>query len=772
MYLDSDKLRLSVARFSGGMNRFDDSSVIGEDQYVFLSNGRVRDGRIRPVKNPLRLQEGLPVGIEGITVRTITEPPAPREIAFFVDKWAVGGSTIIEGSAIVILDGADITSACEITQLSPDRIDFRYSHLWLSAEVHTITIRWQQTNVGHLSNPVFEKLIYYGQASPATIQIAFSALAAIEEPSINFTVDGIDVTFTGTVISVAGNSGTIAHTPNPAFTFGTLHTSVVTFRDVNLVQYANFLYLETASFLGTTAGEVATIEELIARGALNVQGIFTAQNYMIVFIMGKAYYKNYANPLVTEFTEIPGFQMSPTAPRIYSWLVPGSTVNFTRVASTNTPNATIGLGAAGIATNSCLICQDGVNRPQLIFTNAQTRAAKSFAEWSLEDREYVPIGLMGIWFNGKNYIVSKDRKRIMHSVTGRPLDFVIAVDEDTGDKLGDAIFDEEADRLAHQVDYEEIVALKILNTNSGGGFYVSTLNTSYIVSPNYENLLWGEPTFDQTFLFSTGALNENSITDSIGDTALINASGIRSFNAVLQSQNEGKNTPLHASIANLFGPEDNPIEQDVTASIAFNDYLYFAVNTIFGYGILIYDTTRASFVSLDQFPEMSAVRQFAVLTRSGGDRRLFALDNAGRVWELYGNSTVATCKFYVRDWSTSDPELLQIPRRFKAVFENIEDDGIVTATVFCDKFETSSSEETLEQNILPIEFPVQPPFGGYQKDTIENLTFTFQTLPECWKAGILLEWSVMADLVTVGIVSEVEERVSSIEQQAKNYANN
>lgn len=773
MYLDADKVRLSVSRFSGGMNRFDDSSVIGDDQYVFLQNGRVRDGRIRPVRNPLRLQEGLPQGVEGIIVDTNIEVTTnPQTFNFHIDKHSVGSGTveIIADSWIVYLDGVDITSSVIATMLSGNRVDFAYTHVWAPTEVHTIRVTWEQTNPPTIGS-TFEKIIAVGQANPTTIQISKTSTTGyfVDETSVRLSLDGVDITNDSDIV-VDGLTAYITYQPPVGFDFGSTHVFVPTFSDINGTPSASFVYYASQSFTGASTTTVTTTSELIARGGINVQGIFTAQNYMIVFINGKAYYKNYGNPLVTEFTEIAGFQMSATAPRIYSWLVPGSTVNFTRVASTDTPNADISLGAAGAASNSCLICQDGTSRPQLIFTNAQTRQAKSFAKWSLNDREYVPVGLMGIWFNGKNYIVSPDRKKIYHSVTGRPLDFVIAVDEDTGEKLGDAIFGEEAERTAHQVDYEEITALKILNT--GNGFYVSTLNASYIVSPNFESLLWGEPTFDQTFLFSTGALNESSIADSIGDTTLINSSGIRSFNAVLQFQNEGKNSPLHASIANLFGPEDNPIEQDVTASIAFNDYLYYAVNTIFGYGILVFDTTRQVFVSFDQFPEVSAIREFRVLTRSGGDRRLFALDNTGKVWELYGNTTTATCKCYIRDWSTNDPEILQIPRRFKAVFENIETNGTVIATVFCDKFETDSSEETLEQNILPVLFPVEPPFGGYQKDTVENLTFTFQSLPECWKAGVLLEWSVMADLVTVGIVSEIEQRVSSIEQQAKLYAAN
>ena len=78
---------------------------------------------------------------------------------------------------------------------------------------------------------------------------------------------------------------------------------------------------------------------------------------------------------------------------------------------------------------------------------------------------------------------------------------------------------------------------------------------------------------------------------------------MRSFNAVMQSKNEGRNSIFSLKVARLF----KDVVQDTRkcAAIVFDDYALFACNTIFGHGILVFDTLTKQFVSFDQLTDDS-----------------------------------------------------------------------------------------------------------------------------------------------------------------------
>src|SRR6185369_3388839 len=104
---------------------------------------------------------------------------------------------------------------------------------------------------------------------------------------------------------------------------------------------------------------------------------------------------------------------------------------------------------------------------------------------------------------------------------------------------------EEAARLSYAVDFNPITCIAALpslprNNQEEACFFVSTGQASYIVYPTLQSTLFNEPTFRKQDLFPTGPFNQFSITDILGDSALIDSSGLTSFNAVLQIQNEGK----------------------------------------------------------------------------------------------------------------------------------------------------------------------------------------------------------------------------------------
>src|SRR5436190_2677405 len=271
----------------------------------------------------------------------------------------------------------------------------------------------------------------------------------------------------------------------------------------------------------------------------NYQGVYGAENFTIAFISGKAYYRNVSTSLVWNL--ISGFQLSADVEFIFAELVPASTINFKRVPTSDIRNASINLTSIVSGSPTALIVSDGVSQPQLIFADGTTRMTKKYSEWSnsdLSQREYVPIMRQMLYQDGILYGISPDGKFIYHSVTGRPVDYMINIDKD-GNKLP-LESDGGALSVAHAVDFNEITALSRLNTPDGS-FFISTKKSSYIVKPDFNNLIFGEPTFNTQYLFSTGCLNNFSMIDILGDSALIDFAGIRSFNAILNTFNEGRN---------------------------------------------------------------------------------------------------------------------------------------------------------------------------------------------------------------------------------------
>jgi len=168
----------------------------------------------------------------------------------------------------------------------------------------------------------------------------------------------------------------------------------------------------------------------------NIQDITAAGSLLVGFAGGQAFYK------LTNGTWqlIPSFTMGSTAPRVFTALIPSSTVNFTRSVTSSTGTLTLG-GAVG-ATPSALVVMDGTSQPWIIFPDGSSRVTGTYLTWSIGVPEYVPIANFPMFYNGVLYAVAAEtltpneftkRNQIVRSVTGAPLNFVVAVTP-TGDK--------------------------------------------------------------------------------------------------------------------------------------------------------------------------------------------------------------------------------------------------------------------------------------------------------------------------------------------------
>lgn len=487
-----------------------------------------------------------------------------------------------------------------------------------------------------------------------------------------------------------------------------------------------------------------------------IQGLYGVANFLILFVDGKAYAldTNYSN---STFYQISGFQMSAEAPVIYVAAVPESFVNYERKAIENYTSTPINFGPSKTNPSpAVLVCQDGVSQPSIISPQGVARKTNNFNQWTVDNREYVPVGKQMLYFNGKLYVVSPDGRRIYHSVTGRPLDFVIVVDQN-----GNKIEGQDAEATSWSVNYEQITAIKELSTTKEE-FMVCTERASYLVKPKYDTLFCGEPIFSTQFLFSTGAKNQFSVVDVLGDTVFIDFGGIKSFNSVLQTSTEGKNSPFSAIISRLF----DRISQDKCCAVNHDNYALFSVNTNYGPLIVVFDTITNSFVSLDKYSGVSGtVTQFAEVVSLGG-RQLYFSTSENDVYKAF-SGPFEQVSVYIGDFSSKESFNEQILNSVKLIFLNVMESGTVTIKTFSDSF----LDNEVSKSLISYESPKSPglPFLESNQDSVRSLFATFTGSKQAWKVGALVSWSFQAELSMAQFVCTVSPPSASLEQVSQEF---
>jgi len=518
------------------------------------------------------------------------------------------------------------------------------------------------------------------------------------------------------------------------------------------------------------------------------QGIYGIDTILIVFKDGRLFARDYSSSL-SAFNVDNNFLMNTLVNRIYAQPVPASWLNIQRIATDNNDNKKpVLLQSPTAGTPQALVCQDGINRPRLVFSVGSSRLAKDINDWinsededillNQDSREYVPIGLQMMYYDNILYIVSPDGREIYRSVSGRPLDFVIAIDSN-GNKLTPLTSGKsEASRLSYTVDFNPITCIKDIgipqsnDAQNRPGFFVGSLKNSWIVYPDYSLTLFAEPTFGKIPLFPTGPLNQESLTPSLGDNVIIHESGISTFNAIQTLNNEGRNAPFYDEIYKILeGANGIPLIQDVTASITSNNYVLLGVKTIYGYGILIFDTQRNKFVSIDIYPEVSGpIKQFTEI-KVAGNRRLFFITNS-QIFEAFASSQTATCSLYTREWEAQDNETALIPRRIRVTLRDIEESGSLTVTPFVGGLRGTTQTQIVGTNIAPPTIPLTLPFGVGNTKTVNNKTFTIDIPDKGETIGIFLTMNFIADLIEIEPVAEGETRAITDDEAGTIFAEN
>ena len=490
-----------------------------------------------------------------------------------------------------------------------------------------------------------------------------------------------------------------------------------------------------------------------------IQKIYSIGEFVFIFFDGGCKYRKPLNPDSTWAILYGGGTMDRSA-EIFVQAVPASTQNFLR-KETSVAGASLELDMENAVqkTVAAIIVQDGINQPIIIELTggyATDREAKTYAEWidgTYTSREYIPIGRQMAFFNNKLFVVSPDGTEIYHSVSGRPMDFVVAITTD-GHKINSDETIGGAPATSYTVGYNVITALSVLNNEA---LFVSTAGGSYGVSLDYTLTVFAEPMFQKQYLFTANSINQHSFVDLLGDFAFIDPEGLRSFNAVMQSKNEGRNSIFSLKVARLF----KGVVQDTKkcTAIVFDDYALFACNTIFGHGILVFDTLTKQFVSFDQLTDDSnanigPIMDFAKV-ETNNKRELFAITHgtttssgepAYKCVKLYEGSNFATAYVETRAFCTNDTRVEQKPQELRLLFNKVQSASSVTAIQRVNDETTpdtsaGSQSKTLAAQATPIKFPVTLSTVWSGPKQIQNLLYNFQGGQQGWKVSYALKWT-------------------------------
>lgn len=485
------------------------------------------------------------------------------------------------------------------------------------------------------------------------------------------------------------------------------------------------------------------------------QGLYAIGNILVVFVAGKAYYKE---KHADAWTQVTGFQMSTTAKQFWCEVVPVSTANMERKA-TDSNGVTLNFGNTSTESPRALVVQDGVNQPWLIFPDATARKSKDYTGWTTTDREYLPIGKMMVYVDGILFIVSADGTKIFRSVTGRPLDCMVNIlpsgDKQTTETIGGAA------SVSFAPSFDGITAISALNS---GEILVANNKNTVLFVIDRSRTVFGEPTFTVKIGLPVGCVNQQSFIDILGDYAFMDFVGIRSFNAVQQLRFEGRNSAFSLPISPAF--KDIIQDSEICCAISYDNYAMFAVNTIFGYATLVYDILNKTYVSFD-LTSATKLKQFA--TTYPFERKLYAISE-DKVWEIFASTDYPLAILRTKAFCSQDPKLELQCSMFRMVFTEPQVDGrTVRALLYVDGRRSAEIETTYRKKELGIKFPMDFPITFDSDRSCLNLPLNFQGAETTygWKIGFIVKWKNGAKLTNIamdGVVSEM--KINPIRQRS------
>lgn len=467
------------------------------------------------------------------------------------------------------------------------------------------------------------------------------------------------------------------------------------------------------------------------------QGLYIVGSFMVLFVSGRAWYAELTSDKIAFFPVRNWATMSTTALRIFCELVPATSNQFIRSGSPQ--NVALSFSDSIGVFPEALYCFDNVNQGQAIFPNKRAERLGTYANWTSKRPQYVPVGKLPAQCGSKLFLVAPDGKSIYQSVSGRSNDFVVNVIDADPIKGGDAT------TTSTTVSFNEITAMRSLST---GSLLVGTLYSTHEVELDATRPVFGEPYLQPVTLFPSGIINELSIIDILDDTAFITQSGIHAFNVVAQAKRESNNFAFGAKIRGLITDLDNDksiIQKDTCAGL-YNDYAFFAVQTIFGFGAIVYDTISKIFHALDL--GFGPVKQFAT-TRLSGQERMFYITHENKLFEAFASEEVASTRIYLGEFTPTSADQDVLADVINLQFTNMRSAGQLKISVFADKEFKESFTVNVDAEGFVENIPISIPFPSSKQGA--SVSFQLSNSTASWRLGMLLEWNFNGALSDMSI---------------------
>jgi hypothetical protein len=511
-------------------------------------------------------------------------------------------------------------------------------------------------------------------------------------------------------------------------------------------------------------------EEITDRPIGLLQDMIAVGNVLIIFVAGSSYFKRDTD---TRWTKIPTFAMSSTATKYWTQTIPGSQFHLVRKASEDDARDVIFDTDFKLNGNpACVIVQDGINQPYIIYydSNSQTfvsRVTQSYYMWkykiniSTDKREYVPIGKQMMYIDGILFIVSPDSRSIYHSITGRPLDFMVNIDTD-GDKMPTEA-EGGAASVSFAFDYSEITCIKAVNIQSS--FILGTAKILRVITLDYNDTIFGEPKPKTSAIIEAGVVNQDSVLEVSGDYSFIDFDGIKTFNAVQQLKFKGRNSEFSLYISKLI----EGVKQYKPICVGFDNYCIYNLETKYGNMLVVYDDKMGRWASFD-ITTLIDVKKFAIV-ETDTESKLYAITWNNSLYYMYAADDtecvlLRTKAFKVeREVSGKTTAIEHKGQYVRIMFDGGSVDGTVTLIELVDEQESSRETKTLKANLGGVTYPVIPPVIPDNNQSVNNITFSLSEGLTGKKISYIIIWDNDAKLIDYEVkTSEMDTSVSQRQQ--------
>lgn len=506
------------------------------------------------------------------------------------------------------------------------------------------------------------------------------------------------------------------------------------------------------------------------------QGIIAIGNINIAFIAGKAYYNVDGS---SAWLRILQFAMSSTVDKYWSIDVPAGTVNYNRKLQTSGDAAQVIRKMYDVTidgTPAAILVQDGINQPWVIIydetsNSFSARVTQDYDEWDVDGiREYVPIGRQMCIVDEKLLIQSVDKKKVYQSVSGRYLDFMVNITAD-GDKLpteaqGGAL------SVSYAFDADEITCLTASDIPSS--FIYGTKRNVRIITLDYTFTLFGEPRPYVSAIVEVGAVNQDSVVDILGDFAIVDFEGVKSFNAVKQLQNEGNNSIFSLQLTKLL----DGVKQRRPIAINFDNYSLFNLDTTFGNIIIVFDNILRKWVALD-ITEAFAIKEFSIVETTT-ERKLYAITESNKMFQLYSSDTETEApqlktRAFVAQGQDGSVQVMygQKSEILKLYFHGGTVDGYAYVSEYVDgESSIFKLKKELPAHSAGFGFPMTFPITFSNKPTSEPITFNLRDGKKGHRIHFIIQWDTDATLQAIELQTADDVPVVSKLQQERSYVSN